>query len=200
MRRIVLIDGENFAHALRRHLANKPDSFAERHEILGLNYRTLIENVLGGEGELEIRYYGAKIRNSGGLSEKSLDAVVRHQAKLVNQLIRQKIEVKKVGILRFRLSEPCPSCGNIQEIASEKGVDVGLAIDMCDLAAPGVELTVISSDTDILPAIRLAKSKGSKVVFMGNDFMPMLSLIKICDSFRTITKDDVINSKEVLNV
>lgn len=46
----------------------------------------------------------------------------------------------------------------------EKGVDVSIAVDLVLLPAMGVEtLTLVSGDTDLVPAIEAAKALGAKV-------------------------------------
>ena len=51
----------------------------------------------------------------------------------------------------------------------EKGVDVGMAVDIVVDACNGAidEVVLVSSDTDLLPAIQAAKAQAVKVTYIG---------------------------------
>lgn len=75
----------------------------------------------------------------------------------------------------------------------EKGVDVQIAVDLliatyenkCD------RIILISSDTDLIPAIRQAKKKGKSVEYIGFSHKPSLALVANCNISRLLTKEDV---------
>jgi uncharacterized LabA/DUF88 family protein len=70
----------------------------------------------------------------------------------------------------------------------EKGVDVKIAID---IVIDGIEdkydtAIVVSSDTDLIPAIKYVQSKGKKVEYVGFSNHGSLGLIKECDAQRVL--------------
>lgn len=75
----------------------------------------------------------------------------------------------------------------------EKGVDVNIAIDiliatyedLCD------HIILVSSDTDLLPAIKKAKEKGKFIEYIGFSHKPSLALIANCNLSRLLAKEDL---------
>ncbi len=70
----------------------------------------------------------------------------------------------------------------------EKGVDVKIAIDV---VIDGIEnkydtAIIVSSDTDLIPAIKYVQSKGKKVEYVGFSNHTSLGLIKECDAQRVL--------------
>jgi len=68
----------------------------------------------------------------------------------------------------------------------EKGVDVKIAID---IVVDGIEdkydtAIIVSSDTDLIPAIKYIQSKGKKVEYIGFSNHTSLAFMKQCDSQR----------------
>jgi uncharacterized LabA/DUF88 family protein len=70
----------------------------------------------------------------------------------------------------------------------EKGVDVKIAID---LVIDGIEdkydtAIIVSSDTDLIPAIKYIRSKGKKVEYVGFSNFVSFGMIKECDDQRIL--------------
>ncbi len=188
MRRIVLIDGENFLYCLRM-LAGQSGKLLERDGLHDYAIRDLLNEVIGEGDSSEMFYYGAKLREyteTEKLAEKS-KAAIKFQLKLSNSLNKQNIIFVKVGHLRAREGEICASCKHQSWKLIEKGVDVGLAVRMLTEARKGVEIVLVSSDTDLLPAVHEASRRGANIIFVGHEAQPILSLIKAADSHRVIT-------------
>ena len=189
MHRVVLIDGENFLYGIRT-LAGSKNVLAPREAFVDYPFRALLEEVLGNDSKAQYLYFGAKLRRyetSPQLLQKSERAIAL-QARLVSNLQRQAINFIKVGHLRARESDKCTQCGHQEWILLEKGVDVGLAVRMLAESNENTEIVLISSDTDLLPAVRSAKSLGATIVFIGYENRPILSLINLADQYRVITK------------
>lgn len=75
----------------------------------------------------------------------------------------------------------------------EKGVDVKIAIDM---VIEGIEdkydtAILVSSDTDLVPAIKYIQSKGKKVEYVGFSRRTSTALIKECDEQRVLGKAEL---------
>src|SRR3989338_1732068 len=75
----------------------------------------------------------------------------------------------------------------------EKGVDVKIAID---IVIDGIEdkydtAIIVSSDTDLIPAIKYVQSKGKKVEYIGFSNHTSVGLIKECDNQRVFVSADL---------
>jgi uncharacterized LabA/DUF88 family protein len=75
----------------------------------------------------------------------------------------------------------------------EKGVDVKIAID---IVIDGIEdkydtAIIVSSDTDLIPAIKHVQSKGKKVEYIGFSNYTSVGLIKDCDHQRVFGAADL---------
>jgi uncharacterized LabA/DUF88 family protein len=188
MSRIILIDGENFLYGLRA-LAGKNEQLAPRELFTKFPFKALIDEVMGDEQPAQILYYGAKLREYNHTPELLLKtkAAIKFQLKLANTLKKQGINLIKVGYLRARESDPCPKCGQAEWRLLEKGVDVGLAVRLVLESKPEADLVLISSDTDLLPAVKSAIHAGSKITYIGYETQPILSLIKESSLHRVIT-------------
>lgn len=70
--------------------------------------------------------------------------------------------------------ESCPNCGNTFSFHTQKGVDVGIAVDLVKMAsnanAPGAFI-LVSGDEDLKHAVRAAKDNHANV-FLGYAYDP----------------------------
>lgn len=75
----------------------------------------------------------------------------------------------------------------------EKGVDVKLAVDIVLKAVKDYYDTAIlvSSDTDLVPAIQAVKEFGKRVEYIGFSHQPSFGLIKAAADRRLIRKQDL---------
>lgn len=188
MKRIVLIDGENFVYGLRILLGSE-DSKAPRSSINDLNMRELLDELLADNPTSEYLWFGARLRvydETEELRQKS-QAAVSIQSAFVNYIQQQKIQFIKVGYLRARETEPCPKCGHTTWKLAEKGVDVGMAVRLLTEASENTEIVVVSSDTDLVPALKAAKKLGAKLMHIGYENRPIAALSRLSDTTRTIT-------------
>ena len=188
MKRIVLIDGENLMYGLR-HLLGSETARVHRTALDNYDFRGLIDELLSDEPPKGIIWFGAKLRrydNSSELLQKSSSAIAS-QAKFVNHLQKQKIQFIKVGYLRARESDACSKCGHQEWYLVEKGVDVGLAVRLVTESRKGVEIVVVSADTDLLSAIKAARVLNAKLMHIGYEHRPINSLSQATDATRLIT-------------
>jgi len=76
----------------------------------------------------------------------------------------------------------------------EKGVDVQLAIDIMKGAYLDTYdiCYLVSSDTDLIPAITEARSVGKKIVYVGFRHQVSYALNNQCDKSRLLTKSDIL--------
>ena len=193
MSRLILIDGENLIYGLRK-LAGKDGNRATREKLLGFDFRGLLNEVLEDEQKAQIMFYGAKLRKFSAdkaILKKTTEAI-KWQSYLVNDLQKQGIQFVKVGNLRARETDPCPGCGHHEWHLLEKGVDVGLAVRMVAAASRNTEIVLVSSDTDLLPAVREAKEK-SRIIYIGYENSLVVSLVRNTHITKVITAQMVAN-------
>lgn len=146
---LVIYDGSNFYHGAK-HLS-------PRTHLTDFNYRGFAEEIAGNKN-IEVEYCVGEIVQRTHQKEKSRKLYANQQALFYN-LEKQKIAVKKGFMLYSSLSY------------HEKGVDVRIALDIAIGALKNNyrKCYIISSDTDILPAVLEAKAEGKKVVYVGFD-------------------------------
>jgi uncharacterized LabA/DUF88 family protein len=169
----VFIDGSNLYFKLRTLIPNKMDFIHYR-------YRELVLSLLGSDERLNyIGYYVGVVRDTKRTKnhEKTLE-LVKNQQKLFEQLRHQQIQTVK-GYLLER-----------DGTYFEKGVDVRLAVDIVTMAqAKKYDIgIIISSDTDLIPAIQAAQSSKRQIIHIGFEHQPSLALIRYADRSRLITR------------
>lgn len=146
----------------------------DKQDLTDLDIRYLFENIFPDE-ELQIRFYSVtRIKRRYDLGEEILNKSIRFSDNLRrvrDSLASQNIDYVEVGKLKIRDSDICKNCGSKDYRFQEKGVDVGLAIRMVreTLKNEVDKIILASSDTDLIPAILLAKDEGKEVVYVGFD-------------------------------
>jgi uncharacterized LabA/DUF88 family protein len=169
----VFIDGSNLYFKLRTLIPHKMDFIRYR-------YRDLALSLLNDDERLTyVGYYVGVVRDTKRTKnhEKTLE-LVKNQQKLFEQLRHQRIDIVK-GYLLER-----------DGTYFEKGVDVRLAVDIVTMAqAKKYDIgIVISSDTDLIPAIQGAQNHKRQIVHIGFEHQPSLALIRYADRSRLITR------------
>lgn len=172
MKTVVYIDGQNFLYKAAEVLI-KAGKIKEKQDLHTFSFRTLIEKLLD-QKDIEIRFYGTKLKRRKSPPESELIAskslvMVDSQRQLRNSLSKQGIIFIESGKLKLRDGDICKKCGAQEKHFQEKGVDVRIAVDML-LDAHNEDdqrFVLISSDTDLLPAIQNVITKGRPVVYVG---------------------------------
>lgn len=165
----VLIDGSNFYFKLKD---------LKLHNLLEFDFSQFANKLVGDDEIVKSIYYIGKIRTDG--SEKS-GKMLADQQKLFAHLRKHKF--------RYSLGYLLKSDNKFHE----KGVDVNMAVDilvatyedLCD------HIILVSSDTDLLPAIKKAKEKGKTIEYVGFSHQPSVAMVANCSKSRLLTKDDL---------
>lgn len=78
----------------------------------------------------------------------------------------------------------------------EKGVDVGIAVDMVVDALKGSvqEVVIVSSDTDLLPAIAAVKAAGVSVTYIGFSNKTTKAIVAQADRSEIIRDQEIIEA------
>jgi len=143
---LVQFDGSNFY--------NKVKKILPQVHLTNFDYAGLAQT-LAKDKSVEIIYYVGEIRKYPG--NKKSQTLYANQQKLFTNLRNQNIEIK-LGYLLM-------SDGKFHE----KGVDVQIAVDIVrgSIKNEYDKFYLISSDTDLLPAIQTAKDEKKEIIYVG---------------------------------
>ena len=165
---IILIDGSNFYFKLKD---------VDLHR-LAFNFRAFCQLLAGNNTLIRCVYHVGEVRTDG--TEKS-QLLYNKQQKLIAQLRKHGVYYKFGYLLKSK------------GVFHEKGVDVHLAVDMLVAAYENLtdRILLVSSDTDLLPAIKKAQEKGKSVEYIGFSHQASLALIASCRKSRLLDKADL---------
>lgn len=165
---IILIDGSNFYFKLRD---------LNLHNLLNFNFSDFAKIIAGRNKIIDVIYYVGKIKTDG--TEKT-QRLFDNQQKLIAHLKKHKCKYSFGYLLK---------AGGVFH---EKGVDVNIAVDMLVAAYENLcdRIIVISSDTDLLPAIKKAREKGKIVEYIGFSHKASLAMVANCSESRLLKKED----------
>jgi uncharacterized LabA/DUF88 family protein len=170
MRRcIILIDGSNFYFKLKD---------LKLHNLLKFNFSAFAKMLAGKHKIIRVVYYVGKVRTDGTEKTKKL---FDNQQRLLGQLKKQRT--------RYILGYLMKSDGKYHE----KGVDVNMAVDMLVAAYENLceRIILVSSDTDLLPAIDKIKEKRKIVEYVGFSYKPSVAMVARCSETRLLRKEDL---------
>lgn len=164
-------DGSNFYNKVKR--------ISPQVHLTNYNYSGLAQFLSKYKVNKAIYYVGEIKKYPGNKKSQMLYA---SQQSLFTNLRKQKIEIK-LGYLLM-------SGG----VFHEKGVDVQLAVDITRGAIKDEYdiCYLISSDTDILPAVQTAKEEGKRVIYVGFENYISRALVKNCSSYLILNKEQIL--------
>jgi uncharacterized protein (TIGR00288 family) len=166
----IIIDGSNFYFKLKN---------MGLQQLIQNNFPGFLKSLLLPKEKItKVTYYVGQIKVDGSKKAEKMHA---QQKKLLATLKKQKVEIYLGYLLK--------SGGKYHE----KGVDVKMAIDMvvaayekkCD------KIILISSDTDLLPAIEIAKKKGLHIRYLGFKDQPSYALKARASSYQLLAEKQV---------
>ena len=169
-RAIVLIDGSNFYFKLKDIKLN---------QLLDFDFSGFA-NMLSKNGKIvDAIYYVGKIKTNGSAKAEKMLA---DQQKLFAHLQKHNF--------KYSLGYLLKSHGKFRE----KGVDVNIAVNMLVATYENLcdRIILVSSDTDLLPAIKKAKEKGKMVEYIGFSHQPSIAMVANCSKSRLLTKEDLL--------
>jgi len=166
----VYIDGSNLYHKLKD---------LKVQNTINFRYFDLCKKLARDREIVSCRYYVGAIRAKE--NDKKGQSLRANQLKLFNSLTAQGLIIKKGNFLY--------NGGGFHE----KGVDVKLAVDLLVGAYDDIWDTalVISSDSDLNPAIKKVKHLGKEVEYIGFSHNPCYSLQKVSSLSRLLIKEDL---------
>jgi len=166
---IVLIDGNNFYFKLKD---------LKLHNLLHFDFKGFAQNLAGKDRTVNTCYYVGAVKTDG----------TKHSQELFDNQRHLLAHLRNCHI-RYTLGYLLKSDG----IFHEKGVDVNIAVDMLVAVYENKadHLILVSSDTDLLPAVKKAKQKGKTVEYIGFSHNPSLAMIANCTESRLLKKAEL---------
>ncbi len=185
----VLIDGENFRHQLA-HVLYEHGKLPKKNEYFSFDINGFLHEVLHGH-QLKPVYYTTRLKHAERIPvrlKRQIDVISKANRRWIADLTNADIKVVKAGYLRVRESSACVHCGKKTLVLQEKGVDVRVAIDLVLNAAPRKQLALMSSDSDLVPALEAAKKAGVHTYYICYAGWVNRSVSAV--AYKTITFDD----------
>lgn len=143
------------------------------------DFSGFVKRLAGKDKVVSATYYVGKIRMDGTEKSKQLQAA---QQRLFTHLKKHSIRYSLGYLMRTN------------DKFHEKGVDVNMAVDilvavyedLCD------RIILVSSDTDLLPAILKAKEKGKVAEYCGFSHKPSVALVAHCSKTKLLDREDLL--------
>lgn len=167
---IILIDGSNFYFKLKD---------LKLHNLLNFNFRKFAKFLARSGKVVGTNYYVGRVRQDGTVKA---DKMLANQQKLFASLRKHKFQY----VLGYLLK----SDGTYHE----KGVDVHIAADILVAAYENKadRIILVSSDTDLQPAIEKARKKGKIIEYVGFSHKASVAMVRFCSESRLLTKEDLL--------
>lgn len=167
---IILIDGSNFFFKLKD---------LNLHNLLQFDFLNFTKMLSKEDRIINTSYYVGAVRTEG---TKKTQKMHDNQQKLFAYL--------KNNDCNYVLGYLLKSDGDWHE----KGVDVNIAVDIlvgtyeniCD------RIILVSSDTDLLPAIKKAREKDKVIEYIGFSHKRSYAMINNCSKYRLLKKEDLL--------
>lgn len=194
---VLFVDGENFLFRVSEILKDEK-KIKHKSDITHFDLVQLCANALSDFVIAEKRFYAARLhvyKDHPGLIKKS-QAIVESQRRLKRNLSNQGVDFIISG--HVRLQEVLKTNGKSQAVFKEKGTDVQIAVDMVAGACDGALETalLLSSDSDMQPAVSELKKRGVKIVYIGFEQQPNAGLSAKCDRTILLRKKEIIEAWE----
>lgn len=175
MRVAVFIDGNNFYYRL--HFLSGNDKSLK---LLDFKFFEFCKKLCGDDQLTEVRYYIGVIRRQKNNPKSQL--LYNNQQKLFRKLQAQNIHL----VLGQLIQHPDKSY-------HEKGVDVRIAVEMIRLARQDKYdiAYLLSSDTDLVPAVEEVRDLGKKVKYIGAGDRQSFGLTSASNEYLILRPEDV---------
>lgn len=172
MKIAVFIDGGNFYGKLKDLKIKHTSRF---------DFQAFLKNITQGFQISFVGYYVGQVRKEKG-NIKS-EVLYANQQKLFAHL---QSNIPGIKIIRGHIQ-------NYNGVYKEKGVDVRIALDLYKMSAENAydRAILLSSDSDLLPAVKMVQQNGKEVEYMGFSHLPSFALLKECKAKRLLNDQDI---------
>ncbi len=167
---LILIDGSNFYFKLKD---------LKLHNLLQFNFEKFAQFLTRSGKFVGATYYVGRVRQDG---TKHADKLLANQQKLLATLRNHSFQYSLGYLLKS------------DGVYHEKGVDVQIAVDMLVAAYEDKcdRIILVSSDTDLAPAIKKAQEKGKIVEYVGFSHKTSVAMVRFCKESHVLTKEDIL--------
>ncbi len=164
----IFIDGSNFYFKLRD---------LDLHQLLSFHFSQFAHSFVGNRSLVKTTYYVGAVRTDGTAKTQQM---FNHQRQLFAHLKKHHVTYSLGYLLKDR-----------KWVFHEKGVDVNIAVDLLVAAYENLceRLYLVSSDTDLIPAIAKAQEKGMTVVYVAFSHQVSKALVAACRETQTLTRE-----------
>ncbi|OGY46236.1 MAG: hypothetical protein A3A24_01895 [Candidatus Buchananbacteria bacterium RIFCSPLOWO2_01_FULL_46_12] len=171
----IFIDGNNFYKGAKKLINDNTIS------LLHFDYTKFCHFLCRSNNYVRARYYIGALSRGGDVKSEEMYA---NQQRLIGLLQTHNIPT----VLGTIIKHPDGSF-------HEKGVDVRIGIEMIKFARLDEydQAILISSDTDLVPAVEEVKTFGKEVLYVGFPSNQSFGLTKTSDSLLLLRKDDLMN-------
>lgn len=168
---VILIDGSNFYFKLKD---------LQFHSLLNFDFSGFAKMLAGNKEIIQAAYYVGAIRTDG---TKKAQKLFNEQRKLLDHLKKHNFTYQLGYILKT------------DGAYHEKGVDVHIAVSILVTAYENLadHVILVSSDTDLLPAVNKAREKGSIVEYVGFAHRPSIAMKTGCSKYRLLKKEEIVS-------
>ena len=170
-RAIVIVDGSNFYHKLKSLNFNQLSSFDYNQFIYSLT-----------KNDQLIRKYFCIGKVKASQNDKKARKMMADQQALVSRLKKENFIIQFGYLLKS------------ENRYHEKGVDVQMAVDILKDAYQNIydKAYLLSSDSDLLPAIIESQAIGKVIVYVGFRHQISYALINNCKKTLLLEKKDIL--------
>lgn len=173
----VYIDGNNFYKYLK-------DKEVNLLKGVKFSFSKFVDFLVGDRECVSKRYYVGIARNLDGTTKSK--AIVQGQQRFLAKIENEGFRIKRGRVMYDK--------GRIRE----KGIDVKIAVDLIVGAVDNLYDTAIlvSSDTDLIPAIKHIKYRKKRLEYIGFSHAPSLGIQKYANFSILLHARDVDKFKE----
>jgi len=170
-RSILLIDGGNFYFKLKSLNFNNQ---------LNFDFSAFATYLADTTTLVSCTYYVGEVRTDG---TQRTQHMYQNQQRLLARLQKHGFRYELGYLLKDK-----------DGVMHEKGVDVKMALDIQRTAFQNScdRIILVSSDTDLIPAINETQTMGKTVEYIGFSHQRSLALLATCEEARLLRKDDLL--------
>jgi len=172
----IFIDGGNFYFKLKELLSKSN----KKYSLLKFNFRMFCEWLSNPNKIIEIHYYLGAVKRK--INDEKSEKMYANQQRLFRKLQNQNIIISLGQLIKHP-----------DKTYHEKGVDVRLAVEMIRFARQNkYEIAyILSSDTDLVPAIEEVQSIGKEVQYIGISKGQSFGLSKTANDVRLLRLEEI---------
>jgi len=144
------------------------------------DFSQFAQSLIGQRRLIKATYYVGAVRTDGTAKTQQM---FNHQRQLFAHLRKHRYTYSLGYLLKDR-----------KGVFHEKGVDVNIAVDLLVASYEHLceRIYLVSSDTDLIPAITKAQEKGITVIYVAFSHHVSKALVAACKETQTLTKETLV--------